>query len=173
MGSKPPQPRKGQQSFPFQSLPHRAGNGREKSGAVRLQKVEKMTFRYSFRTFADRERNTWFPFPIPSPLCRKRQGEKRRGAPEKGGENGVSEWAPNLRRQRKGRIISLSNPFPTMPETARRKAALVRLKKGEENGVSEWAPNLRNRGKGNKVSLSNPFPTMPETAGRKAALVRL
>ena len=33
MGSKPPQPRKGQQSFPFQSLPHRAGNGRKKSGA--------------------------------------------------------------------------------------------------------------------------------------------
>ena len=80
MGSKPPQPRKGQQSFPFQSLPHHAGNGREKSGAVRLKK---------------------------------------------GGENGVSEWVPNLRRQRKGRIISLSNPFPIMPETAGRKA--VRL----------------------------------------------
>ena len=39
MGSKPPQPRKGQQSFPFQSLPHYAGNGREKSGAVRLWKT--------------------------------------------------------------------------------------------------------------------------------------
>ncbi len=82
MGSKPPQPRKGQQSFPFQSFPHYAGNGREKGGAVRLKKS---------------------------------------------GENGVSEWAPNLRRQRKGHIISLSNPFPTMPETAGRKAALVRL----------------------------------------------
>ena len=33
MGSKPPHPRKGTQSFPFQTLPHSAGNGREKSGA--------------------------------------------------------------------------------------------------------------------------------------------
>ena len=36
MGSKPPQTRKGTQGFPFQSFPHHAGNGREKSGAVRL-----------------------------------------------------------------------------------------------------------------------------------------
>ena len=82
MGSKPPQPRKGQQSFPFQSLPHRAGNGREKSGAVRLQKAEKLVF---------------------------------------------SLYFPNLRRQRKGHMGSLSNPFPTVPETAGRKAAQVRL----------------------------------------------
>ena len=33
MGSKPPQPRKGQQGFPFQTLPHSAGNDREKGGA--------------------------------------------------------------------------------------------------------------------------------------------
>ena len=33
MGSKPPQTRKGTQGFPFQTLPHSAGNGREKGGA--------------------------------------------------------------------------------------------------------------------------------------------
>ena len=75
-------------------------------------------------------------------------------------------WVPNLRNRGKGNKVSLSNPFPTMPETAGKKA--VRLKKSGENGVSEWVPNLRNRGKGNKVSLSNPFPIMPETAGKKA-----
>ncbi|WP_418203543.1 hypothetical protein [Anaerotignum faecicola] len=79
----------------------------------------------------------------------------------------VSQWVPNLRNRGKGNKVSLSNPFPTMPETAGKKA--VRLKKGEENGVSEWAPNLRRQRKGRIISLSNPFPTMPETAGRKAA----
>ena len=78
MGSKPPQPRKGQQSFPFQTLPHHAGNGREKSGAVRLKKAEKMTFRYSFQTSADEERDTRFPFPNPSPQTRK--GIEKSGA---------------------------------------------------------------------------------------------
>ena len=78
----------------------------------------------------------------------------------------VSQWVPNLRNRGKGNKVSLSNPFPTMPETAGKKA--VRLKKGEENGVSEWAPNLRRQRKGRIISLSNPFPTMPETAGRKA-----
>ena len=38
MGSKPPQTRKGTQGFPFQTLPHSAGNDREKGGAERLQK---------------------------------------------------------------------------------------------------------------------------------------
>ena len=33
MDSKPPQTRKGTHGFPFQTLPHSAGNGREKSGA--------------------------------------------------------------------------------------------------------------------------------------------
>ena len=33
MGPGPPQTRKGTQGFPFQTLPHSAGNGREKSGA--------------------------------------------------------------------------------------------------------------------------------------------
>ena len=33
MGSKPPQTRKGTQGFPFQTLPHSAGNDREKGGA--------------------------------------------------------------------------------------------------------------------------------------------
>ena len=40
MGPEPPQTRKEQQSFPFQTLPHSAGNGREKGGAVRLQKFQ-------------------------------------------------------------------------------------------------------------------------------------
>ncbi|WP_337401754.1 hypothetical protein [Anaerotignum faecicola] len=75
-------------------------------------------------------------------------------------------WVPNLRSRGKDNKVSLSNPFPTMPETAGKKA--VRLKKGEENGVSEWAPNLRRQRKGHIISLSYPFPTMPETAGRKA-----
>ncbi|WP_337611903.1 hypothetical protein [Anaerotignum faecicola] len=44
---------------------------------------------------------------------------------KKGGENGVSEWVPNLRNRGKGNKVSLSNPFPTMPETAGKKA--VRL----------------------------------------------
>ena len=33
MGPGPPQTRKGTQGFPFHTLPHSAGNGREKSGA--------------------------------------------------------------------------------------------------------------------------------------------
>ena len=78
MGSKPPQTRKGTQGFPFQTLPHYAGNGREKSGAVRLKKAEKMTFRYSFQTSADEERDTKFPFPNPSP--RAGNGREKSGA---------------------------------------------------------------------------------------------
>ena len=35
----------------------------------------------------------------------------------------VSEWVPNLRNRGKGNKVSLSNPFPTVPETAGRKAA--------------------------------------------------
>ena len=44
MGSKPPQTRKGQQGFPFQTLPHSAGNGREKGGAGVLERNDKSGF---------------------------------------------------------------------------------------------------------------------------------
>ena len=37
----------------------------------------------------------------------------------------VSQWVPNLRNRGKGNKVSLSNPFPIMPETAGKKA--VRL----------------------------------------------
>lgn len=37
-------------------------------------------------------------------------------------------WIPNLRRRGKGHMVSLSKPFPAVPETAGRKAAQVRLK---------------------------------------------
>ena len=41
MGPGPPQTRKGQQGFPFQTLPHSAGNGREKGGAGAPEKNDK------------------------------------------------------------------------------------------------------------------------------------
>ena len=44
MGSKPPQTRKGTQGFPFQTLPHSAGNGREKGGAGAPEKNDKLGF---------------------------------------------------------------------------------------------------------------------------------
>jgi len=44
----------------------------------------------------------------------------------------VSEWVPNLRNRGKGNKVSLSNPFPTVPETAGRKAAQARLQKAEK-----------------------------------------
>ena len=44
MGSKPPQTRKGTQGFPFQTLPHSAGNGREKGGAGAPEKNDKSEF---------------------------------------------------------------------------------------------------------------------------------
>ena len=40
----------------------------------------------------------------------------------------VSQWVPNLRNRGKGHKVSLSKPFPTVPETTGRKAAQVRLK---------------------------------------------
>lgn len=40
----------------------------------------------------------------------------------------VSLWVPNLRNRGKGNKVSLSKPFPTVPETTGRKAAQVRLK---------------------------------------------
>ena len=40
----------------------------------------------------------------------------------------VSQWVPNLRTRGKGNKVSLSKPFPTVPETTGRKAAQVRLK---------------------------------------------
>ena len=40
----------------------------------------------------------------------------------------VSLWVPNLRTRGKGHKVSLSKPFPAVPETAGRKAAQVRLK---------------------------------------------
>ena len=44
MGSKPPQPRKGTQGFPFQTLPHSAGNDREKGGAGAPERNNKSEF---------------------------------------------------------------------------------------------------------------------------------
>ena len=44
MGPGPPQPRKGQQGFPFQTLPHSAGNGREKGGADAPENIGKSEF---------------------------------------------------------------------------------------------------------------------------------
>ena len=44
MGSKPPQTRKGQQSFPFQTLPYSAENGREKGGAGAPERNNKSGF---------------------------------------------------------------------------------------------------------------------------------
>lgn len=44
MGSKPPQTRKGTQGFPFQTLPHSAGNGREKGGAGAPERNNKSKF---------------------------------------------------------------------------------------------------------------------------------
>ena len=41
MGPGPPQTRKGTQGFPFQTLPHSAGNGREKGGAGAPEKNDK------------------------------------------------------------------------------------------------------------------------------------
>ena len=40
----------------------------------------------------------------------------------------VSLWVPNLHRRGKGHRVSLSKPFPTVPKTAGKKAAEVRLK---------------------------------------------
>ena len=39
----------------------------------------------------------------------------------------VSQWVPNLRTRGKGNKVSLSKPFPTVPETAGRKAAQTHL----------------------------------------------
>ncbi len=44
MGSKPPQTRKETQGFPFQPLPHSAGNGREKGGAGAPERNNKSEF---------------------------------------------------------------------------------------------------------------------------------
>ena len=44
MGSKPPQTRKGQQGFPFQTLPYSAENGREKGGAGAPERNNKSGF---------------------------------------------------------------------------------------------------------------------------------
>ena len=44
MGSKPPQTRKGTQGFPFQTLPHSAGNGRTKGGAGAPERNNKSGF---------------------------------------------------------------------------------------------------------------------------------
>ena len=46
----------------------------------------------------------------------------------------VSEWVPNLRNRGKGNKVSLSNPFPTMPETAGRKAARC----AKNSSASHW-----------------------------------
>ena len=54
-------------SNPFPTMPETAG-----------RKAEKMTFRYSFQTSADEERDTGFPFPNPSPQTRK--GIEKSGA---------------------------------------------------------------------------------------------
>ena len=42
MGSKPPQPRKGQQSFPFQTLPHEPKTAGRKAAQVRLKRFGKI-----------------------------------------------------------------------------------------------------------------------------------
>ena len=60
MGPGPPQTRKGTQGFPFQTLPHSAGNGREKSGAGAPKKAYKIRF-------------YWYP-----DMNRNRMGEKKR-----------------------------------------------------------------------------------------------
>ena len=46
----------------------------------------------------------------------------------------VSQWVPNLRNRGKGNKVSLSNPFPTMPETAGRKAARC----AKNSSASHW-----------------------------------
>ncbi|WP_418708676.1 hypothetical protein [Anaerotignum faecicola] len=46
----------------------------------------------------------------------------------------VSEWVPNLRNRGKGHKVSLSKPFPTMPETAGRKAARC----AKNSSASHW-----------------------------------
>ena len=44
MGPEPPQTRKGQQGFPFQTLPRSAGNGRKKGGAGAPERNNKSEF---------------------------------------------------------------------------------------------------------------------------------
>jgi len=61
MGSKPPQPRKGQQSFPFQSLPHHAGNGREKGGAPEKRR-RKWRFGMGSESSQTEKGTHYFPF---------------------------------------------------------------------------------------------------------------
>ena len=54
MGSKPPQTRKGQQGFPFQTLPYSAENGREKGGAGAPERNNKSGFERGVRMKAKR-----------------------------------------------------------------------------------------------------------------------
>ena len=56
----------------------------------------------------------------------------------------VSLWVPNLRRRGKGHKVSLSKPFPTVPKTAGRKAAQVRLKGTTNRELTKECDSLKN-----------------------------